>query len=94
MRVILHPEADQEFQQAIESYQAESVALGLRFYRAVTDAVARIEADPKAWPRLRCLGQSAPDGNKFDREVIRLPCLLRFVGDLGTASRGTRDHRW
>lgn len=53
MRAIFHPDADQEFQQAIETYQAESIALGVRFYRSVMEAAARIEAYPKAWPRLR-----------------------------------------
>jgi hypothetical protein len=42
VRAIFHPEADQEFQQAIETYQAESIALGLRFYRSVMEAAARI----------------------------------------------------
>lgn len=53
MRAVFHPEADLEFQQAIEIHLAESMALGLRFYRAVMDAAARIETHPKAWPRVR-----------------------------------------
>ena len=44
MRAIFHPEAGVEFQHAIEVYQTESAELGLRFYRAVLTAVARIEA--------------------------------------------------
>jgi toxin ParE1/3/4 len=53
VRAIFHPEADLEFQHAIEIYQAESAELGLRFYREVLTALARIEAHPLAWPRLR-----------------------------------------
>ena len=53
MKAIFHPEADTEFQQAIEYYQAESRELALRFYREVLVAVALIEAHPLAWPRLR-----------------------------------------
>lgn len=53
MRAILHPEADDEFQAAIEVYQAESQELGVGFYREVLTTLARIESHPKAWPRLR-----------------------------------------
>jgi len=48
-----HPEADAEFQEAIEFYESESAGLGVRFFREVMAAVARIEAHPRAWPRLR-----------------------------------------
>jgi toxin ParE1/3/4 len=65
VRASFHPEADEDFQHAIETYQAESVELGLRFYRSVLAAVARIEAHPRAWPRLRgevrkCLVEDFP----------------------------------
>ena len=53
MRAIFHPDADEEFQHAIETYQAESADLGLRFYRSVLATVARIESHPQVWPRLR-----------------------------------------
>lgn len=53
MRAILHHEADEEFQAAIEIHQAESQELGVRFYREVLTTLARIESHPKAWPRLR-----------------------------------------
>ncbi len=55
MNAIFHPEADTEFQEAIEYYQAESAGLGVRFYREVMATVARVEGHPKAWPRLRGL---------------------------------------
>jgi toxin ParE1/3/4 len=65
VRAIFHPEADEEFQHAIESYQAESVELGLRYYRSVLAAATRIEGHPQAWPRLRgdvrkCLVEDFP----------------------------------
>ena len=53
MRAILHPEADDEFQAAIEVHQTESQELGVRFYREVLTTLARIESHPRAWPRLR-----------------------------------------
>ncbi len=53
MNAIFHPEADTEFQEAIEYYEAESAGLGVRFYLEVMAVVARIEAHPRAWPRLR-----------------------------------------
>jgi plasmid stabilization system protein ParE len=53
VRPFFHPEADGEFQAAIEYYQAESPELAIRFYREVMATVARIMAHPKAWPVLR-----------------------------------------
>ena len=53
MKAILHDEADTEFQSAIETYQAESQELGVRFYCEMLTTLARIESHPKAWPRLR-----------------------------------------
>ena len=53
MKAILHPEADAEFQEAIDFYRAESPELGVRFYREVMTTLVRIEAHPRAWPRLR-----------------------------------------
>lgn len=53
MNAIFHPEADAEFQEAIDYYQTESPGLGVRFYQAAMIAVLRIEAHPRVWPRLR-----------------------------------------
>jgi plasmid stabilization system protein ParE len=53
VNAIFHPEADTEFQEAIEYYEAESPGMGVKFYREVLAAVVRVEAHPKAWPRLR-----------------------------------------
>ena len=53
MNAIFHPVADTELQEAIEFYEAESAGLGVRFYREVMAAVVRVEAHPRAWPRLR-----------------------------------------
>jgi toxin ParE1/3/4 len=65
VKAIFHPEADEEFQNSIEVYQAESSELGLRFYGAVMAAAAKIGAHPQAWPRLRgevrkCLVEDFP----------------------------------
>jgi hypothetical protein len=53
VKALLHDEADEEFQAAIERYQAESQELGVRFYREVMTTLVRIKSHPKAWPRLR-----------------------------------------
>jgi toxin ParE1/3/4 len=50
---IFHPDADEEFQAAIEHYQGESLELGVRFYREVLATLVRLGSHPKAWPRLR-----------------------------------------
>lgn len=42
-----------EFQSAIEYYQTESRELGIRFYREVLTAWNRVEAHPRAWPKVR-----------------------------------------
>lgn len=85
MRAVFHPEADEEFQHAIETYQAESVELGLRFYRRVLEAVARIEAHPKVWPRLRgpvrkCLVEDFPYKLLYTVEPDRLSVVAVMHG--------------
>ncbi len=65
MTAILHDEADAEFQEAIDYYRGESQDLAVKFYRQVLSALARIEAHPKAWPRVRgqvrkCLVEDFP----------------------------------
>jgi plasmid stabilization system protein ParE len=77
VRAIFHPDADEEFQRSIEVYQAESSNLGLRFYRAVMAAAAKIEAHPQAWPRLRgpirkCLVEGFPYKLLYAVEADRL----------------------
>ena len=79
MKAILHDEADGEFQTAIEYYQAESQELGVRFYREVLTALARIESHPKAWPRLRgtvrkCLVSGFPYKLLYTIEPERIFC--------------------
>lgn len=77
MSAIFHPAADEEFQRAIEAYQAESPQLGLRFYRSVLVTVARIEAHPYVRPRLRgpvrkCLVEDFPYRLLYTVEPDRL----------------------
>ena len=65
VKVILHDEADAEFQSAVATYQGESHELAVRFYRGFFATLNRIGSHPKAWPRLRgsvrkCLVQGFP----------------------------------
>jgi plasmid stabilization system protein ParE len=85
VRAIFHAEADEELQHAIEIYQAESLELGLRFYRAVFAAVARIEAHPRTWPRLRggarkCLVEDFPYKLLYTVEPDRLQVVAVMHG--------------
>lgn len=85
MNALFHPEADTEFQEAIEFYQTESPELGVRFYREVIATVVRIEAHPKAWPRLRgqvrkCLVSGFPFKLLYTIEKDRLHVVAVMHG--------------
>jgi len=47
-----HPEAEAEFAQAIEYYEACGTGLGYDFSVEVYSAIERIMAYPKAWPMI------------------------------------------
>ena len=85
MRAIFHPDAAEEFQHSIEVYLAESSELGLRFYRAVMAAAAKIEAHPQAWPRLRgdvrkCLVEEFPYKLLYTIEADRIHVVAVMHG--------------
>ncbi len=46
MRVILHPEADEEFAGAVRFYQDLDAELGLRFYKEMERLIGQICAQP------------------------------------------------
>jgi len=47
-----HPEADEEFQEAIQYYEGCEPGLGADFYSEVCSALGRISQFPQAWPVL------------------------------------------
>jgi len=85
VNAIFHPEADAEFQEAIEYYQAESPELGVRLYRETMATVVRIEAHPRVWPRLhgqvrKCLVSGFPYKLLYTIEPERLHVVAVMHG--------------
>ena len=53
MRIVLHPEAEAELDEAERWYEERAVGLGLDFLFEVDATVGRIRAFPRAWPEVR-----------------------------------------
>jgi len=67
VKIIFHPEAEQEFFDAIDYYEAQQPGLGEDYHAEVMATVLRIAQNPKAWPTLapdihRCLAHRFPYG--------------------------------
>jgi toxin ParE1/3/4 len=45
-----HPEAEEEFHAAVDSYEAQSEGLGVKFREAIERAVERIRGQPNFFP--------------------------------------------
>lgn len=74
MTITFHPEADDEFQQAINFYDARQTGLGTDFYLEIRDTLGRIERFPHAWPVAdgevrRCLVNRFPYGVLYSVEA-------------------------
>ena len=70
MRFHFHPQADEEFDQAVRYYEDCQPGLGLEFAEEVYAAIARIADYPDAWSRMsentrRCLVNRFPYGVIF-----------------------------
>lgn len=52
MKVLFHPAADAELDEAIEYYESQESGLGRVFAEAVRDAVQRALMHPRAWSPL------------------------------------------
>lgn len=83
MKVIFHPEADQEFLESIDYYQAQQPGLGEDYYTEIMASVARITKSPNAWPLLegdirRCLTHRFPFGALYNVEED-LICILAVM---------------
>jgi len=67
VKFVFHPEAEEEFFEAIEYYEAREPGLGQDFSLEVLNALENIRANPLAWPALvddvrRCLTNRFPFG--------------------------------
>ncbi len=73
MKYSFHPEAEVEFNQAIDYYENYAEGLGYDFAVEVYSAIERIVAYPKAWTTLtedvrRCLTRRFPYGVLYTEE--------------------------
>jgi len=80
MRFHFHPQADDEFDQAVRYYENCQPGLGLEFAEEVYATVARISEYPEAWSPMskntrRCLVNRFPFGLIFQIK----PDILRIV---------------
>lgn len=67
MIVVFHPDADQEFLDAIDYYEAQQAGLGEDYHAEIMATVARIAKSPGVWPFIendirRCLTHRFPYG--------------------------------
>ena len=79
MRFLFHPQADDEFDQAVRYYENCQLGLGLEFAEEVYAAVARIAEYPEAWSPMskntrRCLVNRFPFGVIFQikNDILRI----------------------
>lgn len=77
MTYSFHPEAEAEFNGAIDYYEARQAGLGYDFAVEVYAAIQRILAYPKAWPVLegevrRCQTNRFPYGVLYAAEEARV----------------------
>ncbi|MFH1038931.1 MAG: type II toxin-antitoxin system RelE/ParE family toxin [PVC group bacterium] len=67
MKFYFHPEADDEFDKAVEYYEKCLIGLGLEFAEEVYATIARISEYPNAWSKMskstrRCIINRFPYG--------------------------------
>ena len=79
MRFLFHPQADDEFDQAVRYYENCQLGLGLEFAEEVYATVARISEYPEAWSPMsentrRCLVNRFPFGVIFQikNDILRI----------------------
>ncbi len=78
MKVSFHPDAKEEFTEAINYYEECQEGLGLEFAKEIYSAIQRIIRFPKAWSKLsentrRCLVNRFPYGviySIFENEIF------------------------
>ena len=85
MTVLFHPDAELEFNAAIDYYEAIENGLGYDFSLEITSTIARIIAFPKAWPVIegeirRALVRRFPYGVLYseDQENIYVVAVMHL----------------
>jgi plasmid stabilization system protein ParE len=73
VKLTFHPEADDEFQEAVDYYEERREELGRDFYLEVRSTLQRIQQFPNTWPVLdrdirRCLVNRFPYGVLYSVE--------------------------
>ncbi len=76
MNVLFHPDAELEFNEAIDYYEEVENGLGYDFSIEITNAISRIVAFPNAWPVI--------DENIRRALVKRFPYGVLYSEDQGT----------
>ena len=88
MTVLFHPDAELEFNAAIDYYEAVENGLGYDFSLEIASTIARIIAFPKAWPVIeveirRALVRRFPYGVLYseDQENIYVVAVMHLHRD-------------
>lgn len=73
MKIVFHPEAEAEFEAAIDYYEEKEIGLGYDFSIEVHEAISRSASFPNAWPILetntrRTLVKRFPFGILYSKE--------------------------
>ncbi len=95
MKYSFHPEAEKEFDEAIDYFQDIEAGLGYDFAVEVYLAVERTTAFPKAWPILegnirRCLVSRFPYGILYSEEKVS--SLWPLCTCIGIRNIGATDY--
>ena len=74
MKYSFHPEAKEEFLEAIDYYESRRTGLGLEFANEINSTVQRIIQFPAAWSKFsentrRCLAQRFPNNDGSGLEL-------------------------
>lgn len=75
MRSAFHPEAREEFLEAIKFYEERKLGLGMEFKAAIQSAVAAIESEPSRYQRIkgdiRKMPSKSPLNPPFGKKRLR-----------------------
>lgn len=85
MRFSFHPEAEREFNEAIEYYEHADPGLGIKFVIEINSTIQNILSYPRAWPTVsknaqRCLVNRFPYGLLYhvDQEEIIILAVMHL----------------
>ncbi len=85
MNVLFHPDAELEFNEAIDYYEDVENGLGYDFSIEIANAISRIIAFPKAWPVIddnirRALVRRFPYGVLYseDQETVYVVAVMHL----------------